>query len=101
MRFNHIITLLKKNNTMKTTTITSQLNELLKEKTNENRFSKIVFAGVFILLCVFTALTVNAQKYQGKFYNNVDANGVIINGYDPVAFFTDNKPVKGNAALSF
>jgi YHS domain-containing protein len=26
---------------------------------------------------------------------NVDKDGVILDGYDPVAFFTDNKPVKG------
>ncbi|HKM68172.1 MAG TPA: YHS domain-containing (seleno)protein [Candidatus Acidoferrum sp.] len=28
---------------------------------------------------------------------NLDKNGVAINGYDPVAFFTQNKPVKGDA----
>jgi YHS domain-containing protein len=27
---------------------------------------------------------------------NVDGTGVAIQGYDPVAFFTDNKPVKGD-----
>jgi YHS domain-containing protein len=27
---------------------------------------------------------------------NVDKTGVAIQGYDPVAFFTDNKPVKGD-----
>lgn len=81
--------------------MTTQLKKLLKEKTNQNRFSKIVFAGVFVLLCMFIALNVHAQKFQGKFYNNVDTNGVIISGYDPVAFFTDNKPVKGNASFSF
>ena len=83
------------------TTITEQLNEMLKEKTNQNRFFKMVFTGMLLLLCISVTLTVNAQKYQGKFYNNVDANGVIINGYDPVAFFTDNKPVKGNPAFTF
>lgn len=86
---------------MKTTTVTSQLKDLLKEKANENRFSKILFAGMFVLLCMFTALNVHAQKYQGKFLNNVDANGIIINGYDPVAFFTNNKPVKGDPSFKF
>lgn len=81
--------------------MTSELKELLKEKTNKSRLFKIVFAGTFVLLSMFTALAVNAQKYQGKFYNNVDARGVILNGYDPVAFFTENKPVKGNAAFAF
>lgn len=27
---------------------------------------------------------------------NLDKNGVILDGYDPVAFFTDNKPVLGS-----
>lgn len=86
---------------MKTTSMTSQLKELLKEKTNKKLLFKIVFAGAFVLLSMFTVLTVNAQKYQGKFYNNVDAHGVILNGCDPVGFFTENKPVKGNAAYAF
>lgn len=29
-------------------------------------------------------------------YANVDGNGVILQGYDAVAFFTDSKPVKGS-----
>ena len=29
---------------------------------------------------------------------NVDKSGVILDGYDPVAFFTDNKPVMGASA---
>jgi YHS domain-containing protein len=33
----------------------------------------------------------------GKSLLNLDKNNVAIQGYDPVAFFTDNKPVKGNA----
>src|SRR5215471_6202061 len=32
-----------------------------------------------------------------KELHNVDRNGVAIQGYDPVAFFTDNRPVKGNS----
>jgi YHS domain-containing protein len=31
---------------------------------------------------------------------NLDKNGVAIQGYDPVAFFTEKKPVKGKATLS-
>ena len=31
---------------------------------------------------------------------NLDKNGVAIHGYDPVAFFTDSKPVKGNPEFS-
>jgi YHS domain-containing protein len=56
-------------------------------------------AGLFIrLVLLFVAafilsMTTNAQKN----FNNVDANGVILDGYDAVAFFTDNKPLKGDA----
>ena len=32
---------------------------------------------------------------QGKTLLNLDKTGVAIQGYDPVAFFTDNKPLKG------
>ena len=27
--------------------------------------------------------------------------GVILDGYDPVAFFTDNKPIKGDPTFNF
>ena len=33
---------------------------------------------------------------QNKTLLNLDKTGVAIQGYDPVAFFTDNKPVKGD-----
>jgi YHS domain-containing protein len=32
---------------------------------------------------------------------NVDKSGVAVHGYDPVAYFTDGKPVKGTAERSF
>ena len=32
---------------------------------------------------------------------NLDGNGVIIEGYDPVAYFTGNKPVKGTEQFKF
>jgi YHS domain-containing protein len=35
-----------------------------------------------------------AEKRAGKV--NLDSNGVILKGYDPVAYFTQKKPVKGN-----
>jgi YHS domain-containing protein len=34
-------------------------------------------------------------KATNGFLVNLDDKGVIIEGYDPVAYFTDNKPVKG------
>ena len=37
---------------------------------------------------------------QTKTLLNLDKNGVAIHGYDPVAFFTDDKPVKGKSEFS-
>jgi YHS domain-containing protein len=38
------------------------------------------------------AIALNAQ---GKTLLNLDKNGIALQGYDPVAFFTDDRPVKG------
>jgi len=46
-----------------------------------------------LLLAMGLALPVFAQN---KTLLNLDKTGVAIQGYDPVAFFTDNKPVKGD-----
>ena len=50
------------------------------------------------LACLFTlgvGLAVQAHA-QSKTLLNLDKNGLAVQGYDPVAFFTDGKPVKGN-----
>ncbi len=39
-------------------------------------------------------------KATDGFLVNLDEKGVIIGGYDPVAYFTDNKAVKGNQQFS-
>jgi YHS domain-containing protein len=49
---------------------------------------------LLLLLALGFALPVLAQS---KTLVNLDKSGVAIQGYDPVAFFTDNKPVKGSA----
>jgi len=49
-----------------------------------------------LLLTVGLALPVLAQT---KSLLNLDKVGVAIQGYDPVAFFTDHKPVKGKPEL--
>ena len=46
-------------------------------------------------------LTTKAQHHEELIFNNTNANGVILDGYDAVAFFTDNKPVKGDAQFQF
>jgi YHS domain-containing protein len=49
---------------------------------------------ILLLLAALPALG------QSKSLLNLDETGVAIQGYDPVAFFTDNQPVKGDAKLS-
>jgi YHS domain-containing protein len=48
----------------------------------------------FLLVMVATALASPAFS-QTKSLLNLDKSGLAIQGYDPVAFFTDNKSVKG------
>lgn len=86
---------------MKTITKKISLDELMHEKTNRNRVYKIALTGMLVLLGSFLAITTNAQKAGSKYFNNVDENGVILDQYDAVAFFTDNKPVKGDAAFQY
>ncbi|GGD61164.1 hypothetical protein GCM10011514_26450 [Emticicia aquatilis] len=50
----------------------------------------------FIILFVFVSGSIFAQEKT-----IFQKNGVAINGYDPVAYFTDNMPVKGKETLSF
>jgi len=50
--------------------------------------------ALVLLLWGFPALPQTAKTLQ-----NLDKNGAAIQGYDPVAFFTQNKPVKGNPEL--
>lgn len=57
----------------------------------------LLLSSIFML--AFTAA--NAQNTHGKYFNNLNSDGVIIDGYDAVAFFTDNKPVKGDAKYQF
>lgn len=48
------------------------------------------------LLFVALALPAGAQT---KTLVNLDRSGLALQGYDPVAFFTDHKPVKGHTEL--
>jgi YHS domain-containing protein len=48
------------------------------------------------LLFVFLALAALSSVAPAKELLNLE-NGVAIQGYDPVAFFADKRPVKGNA----
>ncbi len=54
-----------------------------------HRLKQVLLSGLF---SVFAVSLSPAQQLL-----NLNADGVILDGYDPVAFFTDNKPVKGSA----
>jgi len=50
--------------------------------------------NLFVALILFSALsTISVAKEL----NNLDRNGVAIQGYDPIAFFTDSRAVRGNS----
>jgi YHS domain-containing protein len=48
-----------------------------------------------ILAAVLLVLACAAQAQ-----NNVDSSGLALQGYDPVAYFTDQKPLKGKAEFT-
>ena len=48
----------------------------------------------FLLACL--VLVSLSSLVAAKQLLNLDREGIAIQGYDPVAFFTDNRPVKGN-----
>ncbi|MGQ0738860.1 MAG: YHS domain-containing (seleno)protein [Bacteroidota bacterium] len=61
-----------------------------------------IFSSLALLLLLgITACKSTPKPQAGKAFNNVDKSGVILDGYDPVAFFTDNKPVKGNEEFQY
>src|SRR5947207_5494026 len=63
-----------------------------------NSFLKMVITiGVFLLMLT----AAYSQKSEVQYFNHLNDKGVIIDGYDPVAFFSDNKPVKGDAQFQF
>jgi YHS domain-containing protein len=57
--------------------------------------------AAMLFLVTFASLSVSAQRHAKNVFNNVDAKGVIIDGYDAVAFFTDNKPLKGDEKFQY
>lgn len=66
---------------------------------------KIVLVSVAILTAAaagawYFFLREPSFKTTGGYLVNVDKSGLIIEGYDPVSYFLDNKPVKGNPQFS-
>jgi YHS domain-containing protein len=56
-----------------------------------------------VLLAANTLLAQNASHEEAKVDTtakvNVDSKGVILKGYDAVAYFKEGKPIKGNLAI--
>src|SRR5688572_12149088 len=93
--------LYKKYKKMQTKIKSLRVMQIQKIKARESRFFKYVLAGMVLLLVIFLSISANAQPNNNRNFNNVNASGVILEGYDPVAFFTDNKPVNGDAKFQF
>jgi len=62
--------------------------KVLPPRPTNNGMRKL--GSLLLFLCLATPLLA-----QTKTLLNLDKTGVAIQGYDPVAFFTDHKPVKG------
>ena len=62
----------------------------------------LIIAGIAILAVAAWFLFLKEPTFNttNGYLVNVNTNGVIIEGYDPVAYFTDNQPVKGNAQFN-
>ncbi|MDP4264900.1 MAG: YHS domain-containing (seleno)protein [Bacteroidota bacterium] len=58
-------------------------------------FSIVVIAGLAIA-AYFLFFKEPVFKATNGYLVNLNNKGVIIEGYDPVAYFTDNKPLKGS-----
>lgn len=78
-----------------------RLEAIEKSKAIERRSFKYVFACMILSFLLLITVFANAQHQEGLIFNNTNENGVILDGYDAVAFFTDNKPVKGDAPFQF
>ena len=58
------------------------------------------FYAAALLLGIYACNKALSESNPNDYLVNIDRNGVIIDGYDPVAFFTENKPVKGNPQIN-
>ena len=61
-----------------------------------HRFYRFVSVAVVLLVAMGLTPAPTQVPGQTKTLVNADANGVSLHGYDPVAYFTDGKAVKGD-----
>jgi YHS domain-containing protein len=70
---------------------------VLESATTNHRMKIIYLLSLTFLFAIGLALPGFAQNEKPLV--NLDKHGLALQGYDPVAFFTDQKPVKGTADL--
>lgn len=69
-----------------------EVRNIYKAKNKKQQMNKFIVAVLFIL---FVSISSNAQPLLRTKHFNVE-NGLAIQGYDPVAYFVQNKAIKGN-----
>lgn len=56
--------------------------------------------SIVLLILLFPILSLGQKKHSENLYNT-DKSGLAIEGYDPVAYFTEQKAVEGKKEISF
>jgi YHS domain-containing protein len=75
---------------------------LVREAPGEKSQFMLPKRALVVVLSLFVLAVTTAQAQSSNaYFNNLNKEGVIIDGYDPVAFFTDNKPVKGDPQFRY
>src|SRR5436190_17728582 len=54
---------------------------------------------IFVAALLLASAVAIAQEPTTKRYINVDRHGLALQGYDPVAYCTDHKPVEGDSHI--
>jgi YHS domain-containing protein len=54
---------------------------------------------IFVATLLLASAVAIAEEPTTRRYINVDRHGLALQGYDPVAYFTDHKPVEGDAHI--
>jgi YHS domain-containing protein len=63
-----------------------------------SRKTFLMLANVLVIFCAFFLVSCAEEN---KLSVNMSSQGVAIKGFDPVAYFTESKPVKGQADLHY
>ena len=78
-----------------------RMEAIEKSKVVAHRSFKFAFALILLSSFLLLAVLATAQVQEGSTFNNINEKGVILDGYDAVAFFANNKPVKGEAQFQY